>query len=90
MTGSWVRPEPVQPYSMCPVLRRHCGAGTPASGTVRSMDSPEVPIWGVLLAPRSVQRAAQALGVQGPVRMRVPGLAEAFDRARAEREPAHV
>lgn len=81
-----------QPYTMCHALRLvdpdvDCGKlATPAFGTNGGFDRPDVLIRLCLTAPRSVQKAARAQGVRGVVQIRVPGLAEAFERSRGKRD----
>ena len=78
-----------QPYTMCHALRLvdpqvDCGIlATPVLGTNQAMDRPDVLVLLCLTAPVAVQRAARAQGVTGVLTMRVPGLAEALQRARA-------
>lgn len=71
----------IQPYSMGPILGWHpelMKMATPAMGTVRRMDLPELVIRTCLVAPREVQRQARALGVNGLIMIRVKGLREAL------------
>lgn len=81
-----------QPYTMCHALRLvdrqvDCAKlATPAVGTNQAMGRPDVLIRLCLTAPMAVQRAARAQGFQGVVMIRPPGLAEAFERARAKKE----
>ncbi len=88
-----------QPYSMCPVLRWRCEMVLPSGrvpltqpsiGGSQPMDAPiDVHVRGMWWAPKDVQRAAQKLGLPAQ-RIRVPGLAEAFERAREAKKVAHV
>lgn len=82
-----------QPYTMCHALRLvdpqvDCGTlASPAFGTNMALDRPDVLIRLCLTAPRNVQLAARARGVQGVVHIRVPGLAEALERSRLVKSP---
>lgn len=84
---------PSQPYTMCHAIRLvdprvDCSKlATPAFGTnlvLDNRDAAEAAIRLCLTAPRGVQRAARAQGVQGVVGIRPPGLAEALERGRKE------
>lgn len=75
----------VQPYSMCPLLRRTGHADRYASkpaGALRGVDDPTLSIRIALFAPMAVQREAQAAGVKHIIMIRPKGLDEALERAR--------
>ena len=79
----------VQPYSMCPLMRRTGHADRYASkpaGALRGIDDPELSIRIALFAPMAVQREAQAAGYKGIIMVRPKGLDEAMERARADAE----
>lgn len=80
MSSSWLPPEvggACQPYSMLPLLRRtghDLKYASPAMSTVVPMDRSELSIRTCLVAPSSVQRAAQAQGVTAMVMIRPKGI----------------
>lgn len=94
MTASWLPPELtiVQPYSMGPVTHwaplYPRGATMPAMGTIAQMDDritahglmngADMSILGCLVAPKAIQKAAQASGETAIIMERPRGLLEAL------------
>lgn len=99
MKQSWLPAELVteQPYSMCPTVRWDCHVALPTGtirltalpvGGARSMDIPDMPIRLMWTPPRQVTRDAEAAGLPGVWRRRIPGLAEALARSGLEAKTA--